>query len=123
MSTTTNPFPDVETPVGAAEVSEWCDLNYPGDEFRCITGEQHAVGPHFVEAHAVQEPTGRVVEACVRAQVDIWDMNHYHHYDTMLSPDAARSKADALRADAVRLLKLADAFDHSAGDVERWSGQ
>lgn len=125
-----NHIPDIAAPAGAAEVTEWCDLDHPEDTYRCITGERRGVGrtyigsspvgPHFVEAHAIQESGGRVVEACVRAQVDAWNLNRYNDWDTELTPSDARAKADSMRADAKTLLLLADAFSAAAADVERW---
>lgn len=126
---TENQIPDVELPDGVADATEW--QIHPDDTYRCIMGERREVGltyvdgspvgPHYVEAHAVQEADGSVVEACVRAQVNAWNLNRYADWDTMLTPEKAREQADSCRADAQTLLILAEAYSKAAADVERWT--
>lgn len=133
MNTDTNTPapPNVAPPAGAIEVDHWCDLGCSLGGWRTITGQRRgvdryyvgdsSVGPHYVEAHGIQEEDGRVTEGCVRAQVDAWNLNRYENWDAMLSPADARQKAAELRSTIAELTVLADAFDAAAGEVERWA--
>lgn len=131
MSTdTTIPAPDVAPPVGAVTVDDWCDLGCSEGPWREVIGERRgidlyyvgnsAVGPHYVEAHGIQEADGRVSEECVRAQIDAWNLNRYENWDTMLTPADARQNAVELRAVIAELSVLANAFDTAADEVDGW---
>lgn len=121
MTTTTNPFPDVEAPAGAVEVTEWCDLEHPGDTFRTFNGGKRGGGPNFVAAYGVQEPDGSISELCVRAEVRQFFICHHEYWDTILSAVEARAKADQLRQEASNLTRLAEAFELAADEVDGWA--
>lgn len=121
MTTTTHAVPDHPIPAGG-HATEWVDLNHPGDGFRSVVSQGHVVdGEHFVQAHVVQESSdGSLVEPCIRAQVDLWDMNVYNHWDNMLTPEQARQQAAELRASAEKLTRLAVGFEAAADAIDGW---
>lgn len=132
MSTTsTATAPDIDPPAGAATVEEWDDLGSPDGAWRTIAGQRRgvdryyigssAVGPHYVEAHGIQEEDGRVTDACVRAEIYAWNLNRHEDWATELSPEQARKKAAELRSTVAELTALADAFDSAASEVEGWT--
>lgn len=126
----TNTPPAFAIPAGAAEVTDWCDLDIPDDAFRSFTGPRRGVdrtcignspnGPHYVEAAGSQDARGQLFDLAVHAQIDLWSMNRHEHYDATLTPEQARKRGAELRADAATLIRLADAFEAAAGEVERW---
>ncbi len=120
-------------PPGSEFVGDWDDLGSPDGAWRSITGLRRGidryyigsspVGPHFVEATGIQEADGRVVDACIRAEIDAWNLNRHDDWATELSPADARSKAAELRAVIAELTVLAEAFDAAADEVDGWVGR
>lgn len=122
--------PNVAPPEGAVVLDDWCDLDCSEGAWREIAGQRRGtdryyvgnspVGPHYVQAHGIQEANGWVAEQCVRAQIDAWNLHLHEDWDTMLTPAEARQKAAELRAVIAELSVLADAFDTAASEVEQW---
>ncbi|GAS98198.1 putative ArsR-family transcriptional regulator [Mycolicibacterium canariasense] len=74
-----------------------------------------------MEAHATQEADGSLTDVCIRAEIDAWDWGWQHEcWDTMLTPEQARAKGAEMRANAEKMIRVADAFDAAAADAERW---
>jgi hypothetical protein len=130
-TTTTDPFPNTSPPAGAAEISEWTDLDHPEDTYRTFSGprrgfehDECAHRGNYVHAYGLQNPDGTLEELAVRAELDVWDIGHYAAYwDTALSPEAARNWAHRLVADARKILILADAFMDAAAEVDGWAAR
>ena len=117
-----NPFPHIAAPVGAADIGDWYDLDHPEDTYRAISSERQGTGPHYVQALAIQESDGTVVEASIHAEINVHC--HYHaDWATDLSPEQARAKAAELRATIAQMGVLADAFDAAAHTVDNWTGE
>lgn len=125
--------PDVPTPTGVAAITEWCDPDHPEEAFRSLTGPRRgtertyiggsARGPHYVEAAGSQDSSGQLFDLAVHAQIDLWGMNRYESYDTMLTAEDARDRAAQLRDDAALLTRLADAFELAADDLDGWGNR
>lgn len=128
--TNTKAAPTFPLPPGVVEATEWCDLNHPADAFRSFTGQRRGVpgklvgnspdGPHYVESAGSQDACGSLFDLAVHAQIDIWNMNRHEDYDTLLTAAEARSRAVELRADAAKLMCLAEAFEAAAAEVDQW---
>lgn len=116
-----NPFPNVATPSDVHEAQGWCDIGTSTGAWRSIHSQRLGIDRHFVEAHGTQEQDGSVSEACVRAKIDAWGLNHFEDWDTMNTPTQARAKAQILRGKAGVLMALADAFDVAADVAAAWS--
>src|ERR1700738_651514 len=117
MTTTTKP--DTSAPVGAVELSDWCDLGTL-DAYRTFSGRKRGVGTNSVEATGMQNPDGTVEEVCVRAALDVWEHTFHQHWDDGLSTTEARRWA-ALLAAASEMMALASAFLAAADEADGWS--
>lgn len=121
----------VRSPEGAETVYEWSDIGAPSGPWRQFSGPRRSVeryyigsspvGPHFVEAHGIQNADGSLDEVCIRAQVDVWDMDRHDNWDTELTPDDARRKAREIRGHIATLTMLATAFEAAAAEVDQWT--
>ena len=115
--------PAFPPPAGAVQVSEWVDLEHGADGYRSIIGAHHAHDRDtYVQATAVQNVSGCLEEACVRAQADTWlnvELPEMHP-DDELPPAAARRIAESYRRFGQRLLGLAAAFEAAADLAEQW---
>lgn len=91
--TTTNPYPDVTLPAGAAHADDWADVGKP-DAFRLFTGPVWDIQDgctHSVFVSGTQLADGTVEERFIRTNV---------HIDDELSAQQARAIGAALIAAA-----------------------
>lgn len=118
--TSASTIDDPGVPRAVVKIGAWTDVDFPDDTYRTISGQRRGIRGNYVEAYAMQEPSGSLVELSVRAELDVWEHTFQHRWDDELSAADAREWAARLAAAAAELSELASAFNDAADEIDGW---